>query len=319
MRRRALLALLGGAAALRPLPGVAQKAAMPVIGVLVPSKQFERAIRLFRQGLRDLGYVEGQNIRLEIRSAEDDFARLPELAAELVRRRVNVIVAISTPAALAAKHATSKIPIVMAAANPVGNGIVASLAHPGGNITGMSAVNAETGGKLVELLREAVPSITRIAALLNAADPFSKLPLENIQLFAKALRIEIVPFLVRAGPELDAAFPAMVDKEAEAVIVQGSLQSKHAADLLIKHRLPAGAPQKVFARNGGLIAYSPKGAELMRRAAMLVDKVLKGAKPADLPVEQPTRFELTINLKTARALGLTVPPSLLARADEVIE
>jgi putative ABC transport system substrate-binding protein len=319
MRRRDLLGSAAAAVALHPLPGIAQKTEMPTIGVLIPSKQFERAVSLFRQGLRDLGYVEEQNIRLEIHSAEDDFARLPGLAAGLVRRRVNVIAAISTPAALAAKHATSKIPIVMAAADPVGNGIVASLAHPGGNITGMSSVNAELGGKLVELLREAVPSITRIAALLNAADPFSSQLLENIQHFGKALRVEIVPFLVKAGPELDAAFPAMVDKGVEAVIVQGSLPSKYAADLLSKHRLPAGAPGKIFALNGGLMAYSPNGAEMMRSTAVLVDKVIKGAKPVDLPVEQPTRFELTINLKTAKALGLTVPQTLLARADEVIE
>jgi putative tryptophan/tyrosine transport system substrate-binding protein len=319
MRRRNLLALAAGAAAFRPLVGSAQQPKAPTVGLLIPSKQFDRGVTLLRQGLHTLGYVEGQNIQLDIRSAEDDFSRLPALAAELVRLKVDAIAAIATPAALAAKHATGTIPIVMVAADPIANKLVDSLSRPGGNITGVSSVNSGLGPKLVELLREAVPGTSRIAVLLNAPDQFSGQLLQEVQVVGAAQRVEIVPFMVGAGLELDAAFPAMVESKIEAVIVQGSLPVKRIADLMIKHRLPAGAPGKIFALNGGLISYSPNGAELMRAAAVLVDKVLKGRKPADLPVEQSTRFELTINLKTAEALGLTLPQSLLARADELIE
>ncbi len=319
MKRRDFVAVFGTTLALRPGMGLTQQLKIPTIGVLVPDEEMERATRLFREGLRDLGYVEGQTIRLEILSADGVLKRLPELAAELVRRKVNIITPISTPAALAAKHATSDIPIVMSAADPVGIGVVANLAHPGGNITGISNVGPELGGKHVEFLKEALPALRRTAALLNAVDPFSKVLLEHIQLAGQAQKVEIVRFMVKANPELDSAFPAIIGSKVDALIVQGSLPMKRAADLAIRHHIPAGAPRKIFAQNGGLIAYSQNGAHAFRALAVLVDKVLKGAKPADLPVEQPTRFELTINLKTAKTLGLTVPQSLFARADEVIE
>lgn len=320
MRRRDLLALLGATAVSLPLTARAQqKAPVPTIGVLIDDDQNERGVRLFRQGLYELGYVEGQNINIVIRSADARLERLPELAAELVRRQVDLIAAISTPTALAAKNATDTIPIVIAVADPVANGVVPSLSRPGGNITGVSSVNAALGGKQVELLREVVPSLGRIGALIHVPDAFSKPLLESIKLFGKAQQIEIVAFPINGGGQLESAFAEMLDKRVEAVILQGSLPLKQAADLALRSRLPAGAPRKLFALNGGLMAYSPNGPELLRSMAALADKILKGDKPADLPVEQPTRFELVINLKTAKALGLTVPQSLLARADEVME
>ena len=320
MNRRNLLVLAAGAVVLRPAAAsLAEQARATTIGALIPGSHFEGAIGDFRQSLRDLGYAEGQHIQFEIRSADDDLERLPGLAAALVRQKVDIIVAISTPAALAAKGATTAIPIVVAVADPVGSGIVASLAHPRGNVTGMSAVNAELGGKLVELLGEAIPNLGRIVALLNAADPFSARLLEQIGVAADARGIKITPSWVKAGPELDAAVPAMRADSTEAVIVQGSLPLEHVADLMIRHRLPACAPDRSFARIGGLMAYSPAEGEVMRGVAALVHKVLMGARPADLPVQEPTRFDLSINLKTAKMLGLTMPHALLLRADEVIE
>jgi putative tryptophan/tyrosine transport system substrate-binding protein len=322
MRRREFLgAVIAGAAAFRPFALPAQPAKLPTIGVLVAGRPSpEEPLRLFRAGLRDLGYVEGQNIRIEVRNAEGNIERLPELAAELVREKVDVIAAWMTPVVLAAKRATSEIPIVMmGAGDPVGMGIVASLARPGGNATGMAGQTAERAGKLVELLKEAWPSMRRITALCNAPDPFSKPFREQIELAGKAQLVEIVPFMVKAGAELDAAFPAMTDKHVDAMIVQPSLPLTHVADLAIGHRLPAVSPLGSFANAGGLMAYTTEAKAYYGRAAVFVDKILKGANPANLPVEQATKFELVLNLKTAKALGLTVPPTLLARADEIIE
>jgi putative ABC transport system substrate-binding protein len=317
MRRRDFIAVVGGASALRPLTGLAQQPKVPTVGaLLIPEYQ----LPLFRQRLRDLGYVEGQNIRLEIRSAQGDIQRLPELAAELVRSKADVIVAVFTPAVLAAKHATSEIPIVMmGVGDPVGMGIVASLARPGGNITGLAILVDVLTEKNVELLKEVLPSLNRIAALCNAPDPFSKVFLEHVRLAGDAQKVEIVPFMITPGPELDAAFPAMIDKKVEAVIVQPTLPLEHVADLAIRHRFATSAPTSGFATTGGLMNYSGKPEDIERGAAVFVDKILKGAKPANLPVEQPTKFELVVNLKTAKALGLTLPQLLLARADELIE
>jgi putative ABC transport system substrate-binding protein len=316
VNRRELLILGAGTAIARPFAARAEQPKVPTVGVLViPDYQ----LPLFRQGLRDLGYVEGQTIRLEIRSANGDLQRLPELAAELVRLKVDVLVAVFTPAVLAAQHATSETPIVMlSVGDPVGMGIVASLARPGGNITGTGGLVA-LAAKNLELLKEALPSLRRIAALCNAPDPYSTPFLTQIQRAGDALKIEVVPLMVKAGPELDAAFPAMVANKVEAVIVQPSLPLKHVADLAIEYSLPAATNSLDFATNGGLMAYGAKPGDAERGAAVFVDKILKGAKPADLPVEQPTRFELVINLKTAKALGLIVPQSILVRADEVIE
>lgn len=321
MRRRELLVSVAAVATLPAASGLAQQTKIPAIGILITGASAARtALQFFPEGLRQLGYIDGKNIRIEIRSADDELQRLPELAAELVRLNVDVIAPWSTPAVLAAKGATQTIPIVMlAVADPVASGVVANLAHPGGNITGISAYTPENAGKLVELLKEMLPNLSRIGALLNAADPFSTEMLQHIWKGANLQTIEIVPFLVNAGPELDAALPSMIDKGVQAVIIQPSLPVKQAADLVLRYRLPAAAPSSAFTAQGGLLAYAPDPREIYGRSAALVDKVLKGAKPADLPVEQPSRFRLIINLRTAEAIGLNVPGSLLVRADEVIE
>jgi ABC-type uncharacterized transport system substrate-binding protein len=321
MRRRDLIVLAAGAAALRPLAAAAQQRKMPTIGVLVVgSPASERFWRLFRDDLRRLGYVEGKNIRFEFRSDEGHTSRLPALAAELVRRKVDLIVAWFTPAALAARQATRDIPIVMAlVGNPVESGLVKSLARPGGNVTGMAAIGAELAGKCVDIVRELLPSAHRVAALANAPDPFFKPFLRQITLNGAASGTAIDPIMIHNAAELDAAFPAMEKARADAVIVQPSLPIKRVAELAVRYRIPAVSFIRDFAAAGGLLSYGSQEADAYWKAAVYVDKILKGAKPADLPVQQPTRFELVINLKTAKALGLTIPRSLLARADEVIE
>jgi putative ABC transport system substrate-binding protein len=321
MRRRRLLALLASAAALRPALVRAQQPKGPTIGVLViGGPLFRTRLGLFEQELADLGHVDGENLRVETRSANGDLARLPGLAAELVRRDVDVIVAYATPSVLAAQRATHNIPIVMVGStDPVGAGLVASFAHPGGNITGLAVFADLLTEKSVGLLKEAVPSLRRIAALCNAPDPFGPVMLDHAGIAATAQQIDIVPFTVTSGPELDAAFPAMLTQKVEAVIVQPTLPARHVADLAIKSGLPSAAPASGFAHSGGLISYAASPEDIERSAAVFVDKILSGAKPADLPVEQLTKFELVVNLKTAQALNLTVPPGLLNRADEVIE
>ncbi|MBI3515889.1 MAG: ABC transporter substrate-binding protein [Proteobacteria bacterium] len=320
MRRRAVLAGLGGAA-VWPLAARAQQRHMPRVGVLVAGNPDPGPFwRLFQEALRDLGYVGGQTVRFEFRSAEGQAARLADLAADLVRLSVDIIVTWQTPTVQAAKQATKDIPIVMAdSGDPVGTGLVASLARPGGNITGMAGVTAELAGKSVELIREMIPSVRRVGALCNPSDPFSKPFLEQIQLGGRAAGIEIQPVMVRADEAFDVAFSRLSGERIDAVIVQPSLPTKRAAELALNSRLPAVSVPRWFAEEGGLMSYSPRLADLYREAAVYVDKILKGAKPADLPIQQPTKFELVINLKTARALGLTIPPSILARADEVIE
>jgi putative ABC transport system substrate-binding protein len=242
------------------------------------------------------------------------------LAAELVRLKVDVIVTWFTPPTQAAKQATRQIPIVMAdAGDPVGMGLVASLARPGGNVTGIAGMTAELSGKCIELIREMLPAARRVTALANATDPFSKPFLEQIQLGGEATGTTINPIKISSREEFEAAFAAMEKERPDAVIVQPSLPSKRAAELALKHHVPAVSVPRRFAEEGGLMSYSPRIADLYRKAAVYVDKILKGAQPADLPLEQPTIFELVINLKTAKALGLTVPPIFLARADELIE
>jgi len=276
--------------------------------------------RLFREGMQDLGYIEGQNVRYEFRSDEGQINRLPELAAELVRIKVDVIVTWFTPAAQAAKRATREIPIVMAlVGNPIETGLVESLARPGGNITGMAGVAAELAGKSVQLIREMMPSARRVAALANAPDPFSKPFVENIRLAGAATGTIIDVIMLRGVAEVEAAFPAMEKDRPDAVIVQPSLPTKRVAELAISSRIPAVSVIRGFAKDGGLMAYQSKEVDLYRQSASYVDKILKGAKPADLPIQQPTKFELIINMKTANAIGLTVPSAFLARVDEVIE
>ena len=321
LKRREFLTLLGGAAAAWPLATRAQQPKVPTIGALVIGNiSPEEFWREFRQGLRDLGYIEGQNIRFEFRSAEGHLDRLPELAAELVRLKVDIIVTWFTPTALAAKQATREIPIVMAeTGDPIGTGLVASLPRPGGNVTGIASVTAELAGKSVQLIRDMLPSARRVTVLVNATDPFSKPFLEQIELGGKATGTAIHPIKISSSEEFETAFAAMEKDRPDAVIVQPSLPTKRAAELALQQRLPAFSVPRWFAEQGGLMSYSAIYADLFRKTAVYVDKILKGAQPADLPVEQPTRFQLVINMKTAKALGLTVPAALLARADELIE
>jgi ABC-type uncharacterized transport system substrate-binding protein len=320
-RRKFLATLLGGAAAAWPLSARAQQPKVATIGALVIGNiSPEEFWREFRQGLRDLGYNEGQNIRFEFRSAEGQIDRLPELAAELVRLKVDVIVTWFTPTAVAAKQATRDIPIVMAeTGDPIGTGLVASLPRPGGNVTGVAAVTAELAGKSVQLIRDMLPSARRVTALANATDAFSKPFLEQIQLGGEATGTAINAVRISNNEEFESAFAAMERDRPDAIIVQPSLPSKRAAELALQHRVPAVSVPRWFADEGGLMSYSAIYADLFRKAAVYVDKILKGAQPADLPVEQPTRFQLVINMKTANSLGITVPATLLARADEVIE
>ena len=292
---------------------------MPTIGVLLVGN-LEPFWSQFREGLRDFGYVDGQNIRIEFRSGEGKLHVLPDLAADLVRLKVDLIVASETPAVQAAKQATSTIPIVMApSGDPVGTGQVASLAKPGGNVTGLSAATAELAGKSLELLRELLPSAHRVAALADPTNPFTKPFLEQVNIAGKALGIEIETHMVRGIAEFDAAFAAMASTQVSAVIIQPTLPRTRAVELISQHRLPAVSGNRAFADAGGLMSYAASLADRYREAAVYVDKILKGRNPGDLPVQQPTKFELVINLKTATALGLTVPPNLLLRADELIK
>jgi putative tryptophan/tyrosine transport system substrate-binding protein len=320
MRRREVIALVGGAAMLRPLAAIAQQPKVPTIGVLVTGiPGSEKFRRLFREALRQLGYVEGQTVRFEFRSDEGHANRRPELAGELVRLQVDVIAAWFTPAATAAKQATREIPIVMTTGDPVATGLVDSLARPGGNITGISGLAPELAGKCVELIREMLPSAGRAVALINARDTSSKPILEQIMVRGGATGITIVPVEINNPEELEAAFAAMEKDRPDAVLAQPSLPTSRIAELALKYQIPGFSAFRLFAEDGGLLSYWVDEAAIYRRMAVLVDKILKGTKPADLPVEQPTKFELVINLKTAKALGLTVPQSLLVRADEVIE
>jgi putative tryptophan/tyrosine transport system substrate-binding protein len=316
MRRREFITLLGGAAAW-PLGVRAQQAKMPRIGVLLVSDP--EPMGPFREALRDFGYVEGKNIEIEVQSAEGQAIRLPELAAELVRRRVDVIVAVQTPAAHAAKNATRDIPIVMMAGDPIATGLISNLARPDGNLTGLSSSAAELAAKSLELVPEIVPAARRVGVLGNADDPFMKPFLEQIHQGAPAVRLEVQTIIVRGNDELDGAFAAIARERADAVVIQGSFPVKLTVDLALKYRLPSLSTQKSAVQGGILMSYSASFAERGRQIAGYVDKILKGAKPADLPVQQPTKYEIAINLKTAKALGLTIPPTFLARADEVIE
>jgi putative ABC transport system substrate-binding protein len=273
----------------------------------------------FREAMRKLGYEEGKDYELDVRSAQGKADQLPVLAAELVRSKIDVLVAFQTPAVQAAKRATSEIPIVMSAGDPVGTGLIASLARPGGNITGMSSTASVLGGKMLEIVREVLPSANRIAVLANAHDPFTKGFVAQIESAGRAMSIETPVFMIKATAELADAFAKLVGQRAAAVIVQPSLDRKAAIELASRYRLPSMSPTALFPEAGGLLCYAASGADQHRVVAGYVDRVLKGAKPADLPVQQPIKFDLVVNLKTARTLGITVPQSVLLRADRVIE
>jgi len=297
------------------------------IGYLDPTRQSGDSalfLPVFREALGELGYVEGKNLVLEQRYAEDRPERLPALAAELVNLHVSVLVTFATPATLAAKAATTTIPILMVVGEPVGAGIVPSLGRPGGNITGLALNNAEVAGKRLQLLKEAVPKLARVAVLANQANPsFTALHLAQTRSAAERLGITVQPVEVRGPRELANAFTAMTRGHAEGVIIlpdpMFGFHRKRIAELALQHRLPSTYDSKLFAEDGGLLSSAPVSSDFYRRAATYVDKILKGAKPADLPIEQPTKFELVINLKTAKSLGLAIPPSLQQRADQVVK
>ena len=297
---------------------------MPHVGVLRAGSPPDPSIEAFRAALRDLGYVEGQTIVVTQRWAEGRHERLPELAAELVRLRVDVILATQTPVALAAKQATRIIPIVMTSADPVGSGLVDSLARPGGNITGLTFVLPEVDGKRLQLLKELAPNVARVAILLTAAgNPAAWERSQESRLAAESLGLSLQAVEVAPPFDFEGAFAAIRRERADALLVTALLVTdekdrKAIVELAAKHRLPTLYDRKEAVDAGGLMAYGPSPTDAYRRAAIYVDKILKGAKPADLPVEQPTTFELAINLKTARSLGLTIPPTLLQRADHVI-
>ena len=325
MRRRSFLAGLVGAFS-APLSAEAQQTGkVPRIGILAMLTSSKHPFfDAFRQGLREQGYVEGQTIALEYRSAHGRAERFPALAADLVRIKADVIVTESTPAALAAKHATQTIPIVMAAGgDPVKQGLVASLSRPGGNITGLTLFTLELSGKRLQLLREVVPTTTLVAVIWNSANRASQDYLNETEATARSLSLQLQTVEVRSPADLEAAFKSVTDARPNAFmsLPDGMLvdNRKRLAEFSVKSRLPAIFPEREFAEAGGLMTYGPNTASNFYRAATYVDKILKGAKPADLPIEQPTKFELVINLKTATALGLTIPPSLLLRADQVIE
>jgi putative tryptophan/tyrosine transport system substrate-binding protein len=317
VKRREFITLLSGIAAW-PLASTAQDG--KTVGVLVVGAPDPSVfLGVLRQGLRETGYTEGENIQLDIRSAEGKAERLPDLAAELVRRRVDVIVGFQTPAVQAAKNATTEIPIVMDAGDPVGMGFVSSLARPGGNVTGMSAETAELAPKSLEYLKQLVSPFRRLGLFLNASDPFRQPFLEHNQVGVSRLGLELQPTYVNGPGDLDSAFEVATSEKVDALMIQPSLAVARAAELALAHHLPAASLTGLFARAGGLLSYSANYTELWREMAVYVAKILNGANPVNLPVAQPTKFELVINLKTAEALGLTVSPSLHARADELIE
>jgi putative ABC transport system substrate-binding protein len=318
-RRQFVIAALAGACA---WSGRAQAAATARIGILAPFAPADG--RDWAQGLaaelRPFGYVEGRNLAFEARWSDGRIDGLPALAAELVGLKPDLIVSVQTPTAVALKQATRTIPVIMApVADPVGNGLIASLARPGGNITGMSGAVQEIGAKALELIRELVPGVRRVGLVVSTADAFTPTFLKRVQEAGDNLGLTLTVHSVRAGPELDAAFEALAKARVGAVMAQPSLPHKQVIELAQKHRLPTISPSQVFAHIGGLLSYSGSRAEVFRQTASYVDRILKGAKPADLPVQQPTLFEIVVNQKMARQIGFTVPPALLGRADRVIE
>jgi putative tryptophan/tyrosine transport system substrate-binding protein len=326
MRRRDFITLLGGAAAW-PLAAPAQQPAMPVVGFLNPTFIESNADRLrgFHGGLKDAGYVEGENLAVVYRWAEGQNDRLPELAAELVRRHVSVIASFAPAAAFAAKAATTTIPIVFGVnEDPVRLGLVASLARPSGNATGVNYFTAEVAAKRLNLLRELVPAAVHVSVLVNPANATStESTLKDVLTAARAIGLQTQVLNAGTGSEVNAAFATLVTKKSDALLVAGDAFFSHRRVQLVhlatRHAIPAIYSQREFTEIGGLMSYGPNLADAFRQMGAYVGRILKGAKPADLPVVQSTKFELVINAETARTLGLAVPPTLLATADEVIE
>jgi putative ABC transport system substrate-binding protein len=328
MERRAFI-IAGVAGVAAPFAANAeQRRSVRTIAFFGPPPSAGGLVQAFQEGLRDLGYVEGVNIKVEYRSTQQALQGHPELfaryAAELVRLKPEVIVVSVTEAALALKQATSTIPIVtVSAPDPVAAGLVASLARPGGNVTGLSRESRDLIGKNIQLLKETLPKVTRVGVLANAADPLKPAMVADAEEAARSLGVLVKVIEVSAPAMVDGAFSAMRADKVGAVLVLGGgafyLDRAHIVELALRNRLPSVFQNREFVEAGGLLSYAPSTTANYRRAAFFVDKILRGAKPADLPIEQPTKFELAINLKTARTLGLTIPPSLLARADQVIE
>jgi len=323
--RRKFLATLGGAAAW-PLAARAQQAAVPVIGFLYGASPdpVARRLRAFRQGLKDSGYVEGENVAIEYRWAESQFDRLPEMVADLIRRQVTVIAALNTVAAVAAKAASTTIPIVFSSGeDPVRLGLVASLARPGGNATGINNFIGEVTAKRLGLLHELVPTANRVGVLVNPADVLTETALRDVQPAARAIGLQIQVVNASTSGEIDAAFAAFVREQVDALFIgPGGVFSNrrvHIANQAMRHGIPATYSQREFPEIGGLMSYGTNLTDSWRQVGIYAGRVLKGAKPADLPVVQSTKLELVINAQTARLLGLTIPPGVLAIADEVIE
>jgi putative ABC transport system substrate-binding protein len=326
MRRREFIALFGAAAAW-PLAARAQQSAMPVIGFLSGGSPdpFAHLVRAFRQGLSETGYVEGQNLAIEFRWAEGQYDRLPALVADLVRRQVTVLAATTTPAALAAKAATTTIPIVFATdGDPVQLGLTASLSRPGGNVTGVTQLNVEVGPKRLELAHELIPAATVIALLVNPTNPLAEAISKDLQAAARILGLQLHVLHASTERDFDAVFTALVQLRAAALVIGSAdplfgSRAEQLGALALRHAVPAIYQFREFAAAGGLVSYGGRFTDSYRQVGVYTGRILKGEKPADLPVQQSTKIELILNLKTARALGLTVPLPLLGRADEVIE
>jgi putative ABC transport system substrate-binding protein len=323
MRRIGLAVVLAVSLALVPLAAETQSGKVFRIGIAGPAPGSPLLV-VFRQGLRELGYVEGQNVAFEVRSMDGRPERLPDLLAELVRLKVDVILAPSDPVIAAAQKATTSIPIVMSnASDPVARGFVVSLARPGGNITGLTIQAPDLAGKNLQLFKEAVPGLTRVGVLWDPGFPGGRQYLSEAEAAAKALGVQLQPVEVRSPDEFDGAFAALTRDRARAAFIAGSpmqfVNRARMAELAVKHHLPTVCALREYVEAGCLIGYGSSVTYQFRRAAYFVDRILKGAKPVDLPVEQPTKFELVINLKTAKTLGLTIPQTLLLRADQVIQ
>jgi putative ABC transport system substrate-binding protein len=326
VRRRKFIGLLGGAALALPLAGRAQQPAMPVIGLLCSATAREWApfVAAFLRGLSEAGTVEGRNVAIEYRWAEGQYDRLPAMVAELIHRQVSVIAALTTPAAVAAKAATATIPIVFTTiGDPVQIGLVASLSRPGGNITGVTYLNVEVGPKLLELLHEVVPTATTMAALVNPTNLNAETLSRSLQVAARTLGLELHVLNASTERDIDTAFATLVQLRVGGLVIGSDVffvpREEQLAALALRHRVPAIFQTRAFAVAGGLMSYAGSALDAYRQAGVYTGRVLKGEKPADLPVQQTTKVELIVNLKTARALGLRIPLSLLGRADEVIE
>jgi ABC-type uncharacterized transport system substrate-binding protein len=325
VRRRDFILALGGVA-VWPLAARAQQGAMPVIGLLgaASATAWAALLAAFRRGLSEAGYAEGRNVAVEYRWAEGQYERLPAMAADLAKRQVTVIVAFTTPAALVAKATTASIPIVFTTiSNPVQVGLVASLSRPGGNVTGTTYLNLEVGPKLLEVMREALPAATTIAVLINPTNPNADAQEGNLRAAARTLGVELHVLPVSNEHDLDAAFAALAQQKPGGLVIGGDpfLNSRNEliAAVALRHAIPSIYPSRTFVAAGGLMSYAGNATEAYYQAGIYTGRILRGEKPADLPVQQTTRIELIINLRTAKALGIDLPPTLLGRADEVIE